>query len=371
MHIAIEARALSATGGGVRTYTYELIRHLLPLSDGDSYTLMYDSAKPMGTFPQAHEQVLSVYHEAFMPLWLQRRVPAYLKKLQPMLAHFTKADVPRRKILPTVVTIYDSIPLLFPESQSLARRLYWPHALHRAARYSDHIITISQVSKRDIINRFQISPDNITVTPLAVDTRRFHPMPDYAAAPTPYILFVGTRDNRKNVAALVRAFAQIADQIPHQLWITGGHALKQDHAAAVVQQLSLEKRVRFLDFVPDDALPALYAKADLFVYPSVYEGWGFPPQEAMASGTPVIVSDGGALPEVVGDAGEIVSFTVSNLVDRTRDHDFEKKLAQTMLVVLMNPGKQTHMRRAGLNRVRDFTWQVVAELTRRVYSEVV
>lgn len=370
MHIAIEARALSTTGGGVRTYTYELIRHLLPLSDGDLYTLMYDSAKPMGTFPQAHEQVLSVYHEAFMPLWLQQRVPAYLKKLQPVLAHFTKADVPRRKVLPTVVTIYDSIPLLFPESQSLTRRLYWPRALQRAARYSDHIITISQASKRDIVNHFQVSPEKITVTPLAVDTQRFKPLPNQTIT-QPYILFVGTRDNRKNVAALVRAFAQIADQIPHQLWITGGHALKQDRAVEVAHAFRLENRVRFLDFVKDAELPALYAHAALFVYPSVYEGWGFPPQEAMASGTPVIVSDGGALPEVVGDAGEIVSFTVSNLADRTRDHDFEKKLAQTMLVVLMNPGKQTHMRQAGLNRVRDFTWQRVAEITRRVYSEVV
>ena len=126
----------------------------------------------------------------------------------------------------------------------------------------------------------------------------------------------------------------------------------------------------WLKFVPDEDLPALYAGADLFVWPSAYEGWGLPPMEAMASGVPVIVSNGGALPEVVGSAGEIVPFSEEKLPERMWDMPFEEALAARMLAVLEDEKKRRAMIQLGSERVKQFSWRSVAEKTFEVYKKV-
>src|SRR3989344_2961278 len=288
MHIAVEARALSNTGSGTRTYTYELLRALPRLGTDDRYTLLLDQPRARGVFPNTAALVIPRSFEFLLPWWLQQQVPNGIKNISPDAVHFTKADAPRLTV-PTVVTIFDVIPLLFPESQTLARRLYWPGALRRAATRGTHILTISEATKRDVIERYDRKPEEIMVTKPAVDLAHFQPAGLSGRERT--ILFVGTRDRRKNIGALLRAFARIAGEIPHRVTIAGKAALKRDGAEAEARRLSIADRVTFLEFVPYDNLPALYRSAELFVWPSAYEGWGFPPQEAMACGTPVIVSD--------------------------------------------------------------------------------
>jgi glycosyltransferase involved in cell wall biosynthesis len=378
MKIAIEARALSAAGSGVKTYTYELIRHLLETDRQNRYVILYDSAKAKGITPGAQEVIVSLRHEGLLPWWLNKQIPQKLQELRVDLVHFTKADVPAKKVIPTVVTIYDVIPLLLPQSQSWTRRLYWPRALQRAVRNSDHIMTISEASKHDIVRLLDVAPDKVTVTPLAIDLDFFRPQSKEEIQvfrqkyqlEKPYILFTGTRDGRKNITGLLRAFAAIAKDIPHQLVISGGKALKQDDAVTVAAELKLGERIRFLDFIPQDDLPLLYSGANLFVYPSVYEGWGLPPQEAMACGTPVIVSNGGALPEVVGEAGRIVKFTTDDVAQRLQDREFEQKLAQNIREVLTNTATCDVLRAQGLARVRQFSWEKVAQTTLGVYIKV-
>lgn len=376
MKIAIEARAVSGSGSGVRTYTLELIRHLLQLGR-DDYTLLYGSKQPVGTFTQAHEEIVPLHHEALLPLWLHHLVPDALERLKPDVIHFTKADVPKKKRVATVVTIYDVIPLLLPQTQSWSRRLYWPRALQRAAQLSDHIMTISERSKQDIIELLQVDPSRITVTPLAINREHFQPVDDAAKLanvrakynlPEHYMLFLGTRDIRKNIGALIRAYAKIHQQIPNHLVIAGKPALKQDTSGALISSLGFQDKVHMLGSVAYDDLPALYSAADLFVWPTVYEGWAFPPQEAMACGTPVIVSDGGPLPEVVGNAGEIVQFSETDLMKRLSDDVFISRLAERIEQVLSDPVKQKHMTEAGLQRVQQFSWQSVAKKTRSVYE---
>lgn len=377
MKIAIEARALSAQGGGVKNYTYELIRHLVKLKDIE-LSVIYDDAKNVGTFSgQLDEVTVSRRSDFLLGWWLSNKVPRKLRNIKSDLVHFTKAAVSSKRIMPTVVTIYDVIPLLFPKSQKLTRRFYWPRALKNAVMKSDHIITISDASKRDIVEYLGAPAEKITVTKLPVDTARFSPVDNTDEAMNkygikkPYVLFVGTLEPRKNVPSLIRAFSRVAGEIPHSLVIAGR---KDKDYEAIVRQIKMsgiEKRVNVIDFVDSKDLPAIYSAADLLVWPSVYEGWGWPPQEAMACGTPVVVSDGGALPEVVDEAGEIVEFSVDDISSRAKDDDFEMRLSETIKKVLGDEALKKEMRRKGLARVQMRSWEDVAGETREVYSRVI
>jgi len=279
--------------------------------------------------------------------------------------HYTKAAIPKKKTVPTVVTIYDIIPILLPETQSPLRRLYWTRALKHAATHADHILTISERSKLDIIEHFGVPEDRVTVTLLAVDQNHFRPLPTQERpGQQPYILFVGTRDARKNIASLIHAFARIAHSIPHLLIIAGKPAKKQDDSKQIVHDLGLEHRIQFREDVSYAELPKLYSGADFFVWPSLYEGWGFPPQEAMACGTPVIVSDGGALPEVVGDAGIIVPLSAN------QNDNFVERLSNEMFSLIRDDARKHDLRQRGLARVQTFSWKTVAEKTWDVYAKV-
>ncbi len=360
MNIAIEARALSAKSGGVKTYTHELIKSLIALYPEEQYELLYGSEKPRGSFKRARETVIPLRSEILLPFWM-KKINAYISAEKPNIVHYTKAAVPYKKFVPTVVTIYDIIPILFPETQSPLRRLYWPYVLKRAAKNADHIMTISEKSKQDIMEQFGTPEDKITVTPLAVDLNHFTPLRSSSfAGQVPYILFVGTWDVRKNISSLIRAFAQIADKIPHKLVIAGRPAKKQDTSKQTVIDLKLQDRVEFREDVSYADLPALYSNADIFVWPSLYEGWGFPPQEAMACGTPVIVSNGGPLPEVVGDAGVIVAL----------NNNFDEHLAHEMLSLIQDEQRKADFSRRGLERVKQFLWEDVAKKTYKVYKKV-
>jgi glycosyltransferase involved in cell wall biosynthesis len=370
MNVIIEARALSATSGGVKSYTHELITHLLALRSQDSFEVIYGSENITGLFPSVKETVLPLSSELLLPYWLSARVGQYVKMQKPTVVHYTKAAIPLRSTgIPTVVTIYDIIPEFLPETQSFLRRMYWPAVLRHASNHADHIITISEQSKKDIIQQYQISEDKITVTPLAVNASHFYPRPKSNTA-KPYILFVGTRDQRKNISSLIRSFAALSKEIPHQLVIAGKSAHKNDESKQIVQELSIQNRVEFREYIPYEDLPQLYSDADLFVWPSVYEGWGFPPQEAMACGTPVIVSDGGSLPEVVGDAGIVVPFSTSNLHMRMNDTSFIELLTARMREVLGDTALAEKLRSRGLLQSKKFSWQGVAEKTRDVYRHI-
>lgn len=376
MNIAIEARALSMQAG-VHTYVGQLLRHLAALQLGDEVTVIRD--RPGSSLPDMHSAVLPLQHPLLLPWWMNVTVPRYLDTSKPDIVHFTKAAVPSRKVVPTVVTIHDLVPLFLPETQSFTRRLWWPRAFRRAVEGSDHIITISEASKQDIVRLLNVDPVKISVTQLGVDRSVFHPdiqpekisgVVSRLAVPRPYILFVGTRDMRKNISSLIRAFARLAPQTAHHLVIAGQVAYRDDESRSILSSATLRNRVRFLDFVAQPDLPALYAGADLFVWPSAYEGWGLPPQEAMASGVPVIVSNGGSLPEVVGQAGEIVPFSTDVIGERLHDDRFTQRLADTIGSVLADAARRQRMRVAGLAQVSKFSWNEVAKKTYEVYTKV-
>lgn len=358
MRVVIEARALAKNGGGTRTYVEQLTKHLLHTAGPDTISLV-------GTKQQA---------TWLLPWWLNHTLPREITGLQPDVVHFTKAAVPRRKRGPTVVTIYDLIPFLFPQSQRLGGAYYWRKQLERAALLSDHIITISEASKRDIVHHLQVSPEKITVTPLAVDVisqgRSSVSASGKLSAQKPYILYVGTIEPRKNVPALIRSFAQIAANVPHQLVLVGKSFKDNGVVDREITRLGLLDRVERLGFVSPKELTKLYAGANLFVLPSIYEGWGFPAQEAMAHGVPVIVSDGGSLPEVAGEAGIVVPFSSDQVAIRLHDEAFEIRLAQAMGTILLDEDKRQILGAAGKSQATKRTWTDVARETIEVYHRV-
>lgn len=375
MKVLIEARALSGTTG-VKTYTQHLLTHLLAAGKHD-YTVVYDSPQHVGNYPGAHELVLPLRSPFLLPWWL-RQFPRLIAREHPDVVHFTKADMPRGVEVPGVVTIYDVIPLLFPEGQKLTQRYYWPKALRAAAMRSQHIVTISKASKRDIITYLQVPGDKITVTPLAADTTHFSPASPAAVATMrakyqlaeQYLLFVGTQEPRKNIPALLRAFARVAGKIPHQLVIAGKKTGKHQGVEAALRSSPVAERIRTIPYVDYQDLPALYTGAELFIWPSIYEGWGLPPLEAQACGTAVMVSDGGALPEVVGRTAIVVPFTTDQVPARPLDTQFELRLATEIVNVLQNSQRLTELRAQARSHAQTFRWEDVAAATTLIYEQL-
>jgi len=261
MKIAIEARGLAGVSG-TQTYIRELIYHLAKIATHDQLEIWRTDSSATRDVSNVTTKLLPLKHELLLPLWI-RQVTASMSQGQPDVLHFTKPDIPARKQnIPTVVTIHDVIPLLLPQTQSPIRRWYWRSAFKRVAKFADHILTVSEAAKRQIVERLEIEPTNITVTPNGVNTNHFKPIDHrLPGLQEEYLLFVGRWDERKNVSALIQAFANISDKIPHQLVLAGRPADKPVDLAAVVRRASVTDRVQFLENVAYDDLPALYTGA--------------------------------------------------------------------------------------------------------------
>jgi glycosyltransferase involved in cell wall biosynthesis len=238
-----------------------------------------------------------------------------------------------------------------------------PPSLRRA----DRVITISEFVRQEVIRLCGVDPDRVTAIPLAADAR-FRPAEPEAVArfrrerelPARFILYMGTLQPRKNIETLVRAYVQLRQDghLEQALVLAGGRGWQYESIFALVRQLGLESQVHFPGFVPDEEQALWYTAADIFAFPSLYEGFGLPPLEAMACGTPVVASTSSSLPEVVGDAGVLVEPTDVG------------GLATTLRHLLDDEGRRVRMRKAGLVRAASFSWRRMAEETVQVYDEV-
>jgi glycosyltransferase involved in cell wall biosynthesis len=266
-----------------------------------------------------------------------------------------------------VVTIHDAIPYVFPQTSTRFDQLVYHRWLPTAVRAAGAVITDSQSAREDIVTYLSVSPERVTATPLAAD-RRFR-LPDAAGvAPVlsrygiarPYILYVGALESRKNLPRLLEAYSRLRRWSSQwRLVIVGARKWKTSPIFDTVQALGLEPHVTFTGFVEDEHLPALYAAADLFAFPSLYEGFGLPVLEAMACGAPVVTSNTSSLPEVAGDA--------AILVDPTN----VEQIAEAMWLVLSQPALAAALREKGLARAAQFTWERTARETAAVYARAV
>jgi glycosyltransferase involved in cell wall biosynthesis len=265
-----------------------------------------------------------------------------------------------------VLTIHDAIPYVCPQTSTRLDWLIYHAWLPLAVRAADAVITDSGRSREDIVTYLPVSPGRVVVVPLAAD-RRFRPMETADVEPVlrgygveqPYILYVGSLESRKNLPRLLQAYARLRQWSARwTLVIVGARKWKSSPIFDTVEQLRLGPYVHFTGYVADTHLPALYAGAELFVFPSTYEGFGLPVLEAMACGTPVVCSNTSSLPEVVGDAALTVDPT-----------DVEG-LAEAMRRVLADAGLRQDLRARGLARAQQFTWERTARETLAVYRQV-
>ncbi len=277
--------------------------------------------------------------------------------------------------LPVVVTIFDLIgPFGGGDGRASRRdrraRLLWWLAMQLSVRTAAHIITGSEAAARDLRSIFGLAPGALSVVPLGVDARFRPQAPATTAAlrakyglPVQYLLYVGSNKPHKNVAALIEAWATIVagrDAVPPDgicLAIAGHEDPRFVGARERAAALGLGTSVRFLPGVPEEDLPALLSGALGFVFPSLHEGFGLPPLEAMACGTPVIASNRPSLPEVVGDAGLLVEPS-------------PPALAAAMARLIEDADLCRDLAARGLARAAHFSWERTAVETLRIYHEV-
>ncbi len=298
----------------------------------------------------------------------QIRIPLALRRTRVDLFHAPHYVVPRLVPCPYLVTIHDCIHLRFP--QYLPNRLapiYARTMMHVAARGARRVLTVSEASKQDILKYLHIPADQVEVIYNAPDARITAPPPPEDIARTrdrylltaPFILYSGNIKPHKNLDRLIEAYALLRRQgiEDHKLLIIGDEVSKYPNLRRQVHRFQLHQHVRFLGFVPDATLAALYRLAAVFVFPSLYEGFGLPPLEAMAAGTPVVTSNVSSLPEVVGDA--------ALLIDPTSPPSIADALAR----VLTDPPLRADLVRRGLARAATFSWAQSAARVHEVYRE--
>jgi glycosyltransferase involved in cell wall biosynthesis len=365
--VAIDARKLHDFGIG--TYIRNLLRQLARIDRETEYVLLCQQPD-LDVGAQLGENFRTVLEPSpNYSLREQIHVPWVLRRERPDVYHAPHYVLPAGVRCRSVVTIHDCIHLMFP--QYLPNRAAYAYArasMWAAARRSDRILTVSEASKRDILHFFNVPPEKIVVVYNAIDDH-FSVTPaedDVARVRERYqldhrfVLYVGNIKPHKNLVRLIEAFAELRrggfDEV--KLLIIGDQISKLPALRRAVHSHKLHKHVRFLGYVSDQTLGILYRLAAAFVFPSLYEGFGLPPLEAMASGTPVVTSNVSSLPEVAGDAAVLVDpYDVDSIVDGMRQ-------------ILSDPARAAELRRRGIERAREFSWPRSVEKTLQVYRQV-
>ena len=367
MRIAIDARKLHDYGIG--TYVRNILRYLGRIDRENEYVLLcrpadLDSMDKYGDNFRAVAEPSGNYS-----VMEQVRVPLALKRAGAHVFHAPHYVLPPVLPCPSVVTIHDCIHLMFPEY--LPNKLAYAYArtfMTIAARRSSRVLTVSEASKRDILRFFKIPASKVEVVYNAIDDRfdREPEMEDVMRVREryqlndPFLLYTGNIKPHKNVERVIEAYSLLRtrgfDNL--KLLIIGDEISKSPHLRRAVHRHQLHRQVRFLGFVPDATLAVLYRLADVFVFPSLYEGFGLPPLEAMASGTPVVTSNVSSLPEVVGDAALLVD---------PKDAD---AIAGAIQRILTDRDLRRSLTQKGLGRAHDFSWERSVRRIRDVYLEV-
>jgi glycosyltransferase involved in cell wall biosynthesis len=287
-----------------------------------------------------------------------------LRRLKPDLLHSPDLIAPRAAGWASVITVHDLAFLRMPRLLTGDARRYYG-GVGRAAREAQATIAVSRATAQDLVSLVGAPSERIHVVHEAAASD-LAPMPRDEAARLvherhgvrgPFILFVGTLEPRKNVPVLLQAFALLRRELPAHLVLAGGRGWLSDDVFATVQHLALADGVSFLGPVRGDHLRALYCAAEVLVQPSLYEGFGLPPLEAMACGTPVVVSNAASLPEIVGEAGVLVRA------------DDPNDIANGIGWVLANPAFRDTLVERGLARAACFSWERAARETLAVYEQ--
>ena len=353
--IAIDASALTGPPSGTPRYILELIQGLRKLAVEERFVLLRRGvAVDSPVFPGMETR------SANMPLWLTVFVPYVLISERAALIHFPYAAMPPWLPCRSIVTVHDLSFVRNPEwftprMEAMLRRSWLP-----AIRRADHVLCVSEFTKREVMELLGVDPSGITVAHHGVG-EMWHLVAeqDALAHPNggrPYVLAVGTIQPRKNYGRLIEAFAQASSQIRDlDLCLVGSFGWGPDNLTEIARQCGVADRVRLPGSVSDQKLLAWYHHARALAFVSLHEGFGFPLLEAMAQGIPCLSSNGSSLAEVAGDAAELA------------EPEDVSAIARGLVRVCTDEDLRVRLRQRGLARARGFTWERCARTTLQAY----
>lgn len=365
MRIGIDLTGIWRQGTGIFVYAKELARELLLLDKENKYTLFFgreihpEFRDLVGQF----RPVVVPIHEEFLSK--QVLMAGLCNTIGLDLIHFPAFPPPVACFRSFIWTLHDATPWRYPDTMDLKGRLYFRWVGARAVKASKLIITVSNEARKDITTSLRIAEGKVRVIYEGIDhvfrrekddvllnsVRRRYGLPER------FILAVGTLEPRKNLRTLIRAYREMAEVNGNKLGLVLAGRLGWKPADLEDYLYGEDKRITVTGFVPQCDLVALYSLAEVFVLPSLYEGFGFPPLEAMACGCPVIVSNRGSLPEVVGDAAILI------------DPENVESMVHAIRAVESNVSLRADLVRRGLDRVKLFSWKTAAAKTLEIYRE--
>ena len=370
MRIGIDSTPLPENPVGAGIYIIQLIRALDKLNEEHELVIF---AHPKGReridLPQSPKLEWVVVNEkspAIRLLWEQTTLPILAKRQRIDLLHSLHYTSPLALPCKSIVTFHDMTFFLFPELHTHVKKLFFPFAIRMSAHRAVKLIAVSESTRRDSMRILNIPPDKIITAPNGISNkfctisnqeilkecrRKFN-------LPQEFILYVGLLEPRKNLPLLLTAckkLSRIAD--PPPLVVVGRKGWGQEEIEKQLDDLDITEKVLFTGYVPDTDLPIVYNLATVFVYPSIYEGFGFPPLEAMACGTPVITTAVSSMPEHVGKAGILVP------------PNDEEALVQAMQQIIENKALQNRLSFEGRQQAAKFTWDQTAKITLEVYNQ--
>ena len=373
MRIAIDGSAVShPQPGGFRTYSIHLVQALAELATDHEFVLYLERPAALDLPPNWEMRVVSRRLPVVgIAVRQQVGLPAVGRRCPVDLLHSPCATGPLVYPSPTVVTILDTIEFSTPlpglyQTHQWAMRVYTRVVQPRVARTAQIVVTVSQYSKRCIVERFQVPPERVVVTYLAPATFSGYAQDRLGQAvvsgdsPQASVLALASASPRKNIDRLLEAYRLLDRGLRQRfpLLVICTHKALRGRLERRSEELGIAPDVRFLEGVADQALHSLMTAASLFVYPSLEEGFGLPPLKAMACGTPVVASNTSSLPEVLGDAALLVPPADAQAI------------AEAMAAVLTTPSLAADLSERGLARSRQFSWEATARQTLEVYETV-
>jgi glycosyltransferase involved in cell wall biosynthesis len=375
VRVAIDYTAALNQRAGIGRFVRNLVDSLLAVHGEDSFVLLHAALRgdERPTVPAAahvSSRSLPLTERWMTILWQRLNLPVPVEWFSGPIDLFHAPDfvLPPVRRVRTVLTVHDLAFLLYPECADARLRDYLMAAVPRSVRSASFVVADSENTRNDVICLLGAVPERTAVVPGGVEPR-FRPATEEAIAALrqtlglagPFILTLGMMEPRKNWQGLIQAYSQARARyrLPHQLVLAGPRGWLWESIIEERERSPFRNDVVLVGFIPDEDLPALYSAADVFAFPSFYEGFGLPPLEAMACGTPVVVSNAASLPEVVGDAALKVS---------PEDVD---ALADALAQLVLDEALRTRLRALALERAATYTWTRAAEQILDVYRQVV
>ncbi|MCP4228840.1 MAG: glycosyltransferase family 4 protein [bacterium] len=368
MRIGIACRVLMSGSVGVKSYARNLVNALADIDDENAYRLYYHFFLKHGFNPFVPDTHNFAIKRNLIPNSLygtMKRVIRPWRFLGPVDVFHAPAfffdEFVSNNAPPIVITVHDIAYKLFPGIQTDDFRSHYDYQLGRAVDYAIKIITISDSTARDLEEHFPAARGKITTVYNGVERSQFEDCGEDNPFDFPYFLFVSTIEPRKNVEFLLRTYERVIEEsgFPHRLVLVGSRGWLSDPIYEVAEKSKYRDQIIFTGNIPAGELPRYYKHADLFLFPSLYEGFGLTPLEAQAAGIPIIASNTSSMPEVLGEGAILL------------DPDDEEAWAEAAIKIIEDNELKENLVALGISNAKVFTWERTARGTLSVYSSIV